>query len=151
MRIIDLSTGYLRTHLSQTKSKDLLNTIIQSTGDLLISATNGLLRTIGTEVQWVAGGSNSGAGCDNCSLSDASFREPWGISFLTPTVLITTNVGYRGLTVLNMFSNTARRISMPALIHPTSLLVDHHTNTIYIGEWEAEGGGLRTVPFSGKV
>ena len=151
VRIIDLSTGYLRTHLSQTTSENLLNIVIQSTGDLLISAAHGLLRTMGTEVQWVAGGPNEGVGCDNCSLSAASFHSPWGVSLLTPTVVLITNLAYRGLTALNMFSNTAHLIYIPAIIFPTSLLVDHHNNTIYIGEWEREGGGLWKLPFSGKV
>jgi len=150
VRIIDLSTGYLRTYLYQTQSSRLYNTIIQSSGELFISANHGVLRSKGHGVQWVAGGPNTGTGCDNCSLSAASFHEPWGISFLTPSVLIMTNVYYRGLRLLNISSNTAHSISLPVLRDPTSLLVDHHSNTIYIGEWEKEGGGLRKLPFSGK-
>ena len=150
VRIIDLSTGYLRTYLYQTQSNRLYNTVIQPSGDVFISANHGVLQSAAYGAQWITGGPTEGVGCDSCSLSTASFYEPWGISFLTPTVLLMTDVRYRGLRVLNISSKTAYSTSLPVLRFPTCLLVDHHTNTIYIGEWETEGGGLRKLPFSGE-
>jgi len=67
LRIIDLVTGSLQTLPHQPTR--LYNSVIQPSGDLLISVAHGVLRRMGNEIEWVAGGLKYESGCENCSLS----------------------------------------------------------------------------------
>ena len=153
LRILDLVTGSLQTLPHQTQPAKLYNSVIQPSGDLLISADHGVLQIMGNKTQWVAGGLESGYGCENCSLSASSYTSPFGISVLTPTVLMVTHQ-YGGLQLIDIFSNTSHSIVLPKypIAYTASLLVDHHTNTIYIGGGNQVDlrGGLAQVLFSGK-